>query len=220
MTVYEDRRDAARQLLRALPPLDEGEDVVVLALPRGGVPIGAVIAEALNAPLDLILVRKVGAPRNPELAVGAVTGPGAQGLVVNEPAARAFDLTRADIERLAAPEREELERRRQAYMGDHEPVPVKGRTVLVVDDGIATGTTLRAALAALRNLAPARVIVAVPVASSEVLDSLSSLADEIICPEPQLRFGAVGGAYRVFDQIQDDEVIRLMRDAIARRAMH
>lgn len=218
MTVYDNRSDAAHQLLKALPPLEEGEDVVVLALPRGGVPIGAVIAEALNAPLDLILVRKVGAPRNPELAVAAVTGPGADDLVVNESTARAFDLARADIELLAAPEREELERRRHAYMGDHEPVPVKGRTVLVVDDGIATGTTLRAALAALRNQAPARIIVAVPVASSEVLDSLRNLADEIICPEPRLRLGAVGGAYRVFDQVPDDEVIRLMRDAVARRA--
>ncbi|HKL46529.1 MAG TPA: phosphoribosyltransferase family protein [Roseovarius sp.] len=218
MTVYDDRRDAARQLLTALPPLEEGEDVVVLALPRGGVPIGAVIAEALDAPLDLILVRKVGAPRNPELAVAAVTGPDADGLVVNESTARAFDLARADIEALAAPERAELERRRNAYMGDHEPVPVKGRTVLVVDDGIATGTTMRAALAALRNQAPARIIVAVPVASSEVLDSLRSLADEIICPEPRLRFGAVGGAYRVFDQVPDDQVIRLMRNALARRA--
>ncbi|RKT34270.1 putative phosphoribosyl transferase [Roseovarius halotolerans] len=215
VTVYDDRHDAAHRLLQVLPPLEE-EDVVVLALPRGGVPIGAEIAESLHAPLDLILVRKVGAPRNPELAVAAVTGPGDAGLLVNVPTARAFGLSRSDIDALAASERTELERRRNAYVGGRAPLPLKGRTVLVVDDGVATGTTLRAALTALRNRAPARVIVAVPVASAEALETLRGLADAIICPEPQLRFGAVGAAYRVFDQVTDEEVIHMMQEANAR----
>ena len=212
MTVYDDRLDAARQLLDALPPL-EGEDVVVLALPRGGVPIGSVIADALGAPLDLLLVRKVGAPGNCELALGAVTGPGDAGLVVNAPVARMCGLTRADVAERAAPELEELERRRRAYLGDADRVPVKGRTVLLVDDGIATGTTVRAALASLRQMGPKRVILAIPVASRDVLDDLRAMVDQIVCPEPHLHFGAVGGAYRVFDQVSDDEVVRLMHKA-------
>src|SRR6056297_490628 len=142
MPTYDDRDDAARQLLQALPPLAH-EDVVVLALPRGGVPIGALIAEALDAPLDLILVRKVGAPRNRELAIGAVTGPGDAGLVVNSSVARLFGMTRADVDALAAPERTELERRRRAYLGDTPRVPVAGRTAAPVAIPSSTRTTLR-----------------------------------------------------------------------------
>lgn len=216
MPAYDDRADAARQLLKALPPLAD-QDVVVLALPRGGVPIGAIIAEALNAPLDLVLVRKVGAPRNPELAIGAVTGPGDAGLVVNMPVARLLGMTRADVDALAAPERTELERRRRAYLGDRPPVPVAGRTVVLVDDGIATGTTLRAALASLRRMRPGRVILAVPVASADVLDDLRGAVDQLICPVPELQFGAVGAAYRHFDQVTDAEVQRLMHKAQLRR---
>lgn len=216
MHLYDDREDAARQLLRAMPPLT-GEDVVVLALPRGGVPIGAVIAEVLDAPLDLILVRKVGAPRNRELAIGAVTGPGDAGLVVNTAVARLFGMTRADVDALAAPERAELERRRHAYLGDMPRVPVTGRTVVLVDDGIATGTTMRAALASLRQMQPRRVILAVPVASADALDDLRADVDTLVCPEPHLHFGAVGGAYRRFDQVPDDEVTRLMQNAVLRQ---
>ncbi|MDW3116451.1 MAG: phosphoribosyltransferase family protein [Roseovarius pacificus] len=168
MTIYQDREDAARQVLEALPPLMD-DDIVVLALPRGGVPIGAVIARALNAPLDLLLVRKVGAPRNPELAIGAVTGPGNDGLVVNESVAQLYGLTREDVARLAEPELDELERRRQAYLGQRPKVPVRGKTVILVDDGIATGTTVRSALVALRQQGPKRIILAVPVACADVL---------------------------------------------------
>jgi len=216
MPTYDDRDDAARQLLQALPPLAH-EDVVVLALPRGGVPIGALIAEALDAPLDLILVRKVGAPRNRELAIGAVTGPGDAGLVVNSSVARLFGMTRADVDALAAPERTELERRRRAYLGDTPRVPVAGRTVVLVDDGIATGTTVRAALASLRQMQPRRVILAVPVASADALDDLRADVDVLICPEPHLHVGAVGGAYRRFEQVPDADVTRLMHAAILRQ---
>ncbi len=212
MTVYDDRQDAARHLLKALPALD-GEDVVILALPRGGVPIGAWLSKALGAPLDLLLVRKVGAPGNPEVALGAVTGPGDEGLVVNWPVARACGLDRADVAERAAPEREELERRRRAYVGRAARVPVAGRTVLLVDDGIATGTTARAAIAALRQMGPKQVILAVPVASGGALDDLRGQVDRIVCPEPHLRFGAVGGAYRVFDQVSDEQVVALMQSA-------
>ena len=214
MTIYQDREDAARQVLEALPPLVD-EDIVVLALPRGGVPIGAVIARALNAPLDLLLVRKVGAPRNPELAIGAVTGPGNDGLVVNESVAQLYGLTREDVARLAEPELDELERRRQAYLGQRPKVPVRGKTVILVDDGIATGTTVRSALVALRQQGPKRIILAVPVASADVLADLENQVDRIVCPEPHLHFGAVGGAYRVFDQVADSTVIDLMQQDLA-----
>ena len=214
MTIYQDREDAARQVLEALPPLMD-DDIVVLALPRGGVPIGAVIARALNAPLDLLLVRKVGAPRNPELAIGAVTGPGNDGLVVNESVAQLYGLTREDVARLAEPELDELERRRQAYLGQRPKVPVRGKTVILVDDGIATGTTVRSALVALRQQGPKRIILAVPVASADVLADLENQVDRIVCPEPHLHFGAVGGAYRVFDQVADSTVIDLMQQDLA-----
>ncbi|MBU3259842.1 phosphoribosyltransferase [Roseovarius sp. PS-C2] len=214
MTIYQDREDAARQVLEALPPLMD-DDIVVLALPRGGVPIGAVIARALNAPLDLLLVRKVGAPRNPELAIGAVTGPGDDGLVVNESVAQLYGLTREDVARLAEPELDELERRRQAYLGQRPKVPVRGKTVILVDDGIATGTTVRSALVALRQQGPKRIILAVPVASADVLADLENQVDRIVCPEPHLHFGAVGGAYRVFDQVADSTVVDLMLQDLA-----
>ena len=214
MTIYQDREDAARQVLEALPPLVD-DDIVVLALPRGGVPIGAVIARALNAPLDLLLVRKVGAPRNPELAIGAVTGPGNDGLVVNESVAQLYGLTREDVARLAEPELDELERRRQAYLGQRPKVPVRGKTVILVDDGIATGTTVRSALVALRQQGPKRIILAVPVASADVLADLENQVDRVVCPEPHLHFGAVGGAYRVFDQVADSTVIDLMQQDLA-----
>ncbi|WP_288940198.1 phosphoribosyltransferase family protein [uncultured Roseovarius sp.] len=214
MTIYQDREDAARQVLEALPPLMD-EDIVVLALPRGGVPIGAVIARALNAPLDLLLVRKVGAPRNPELAIGAVTGPGNDGLVVNESVAQLYGLTGEDVARLAEPELDELERRRQAYLGQRPKVPVRGKTVILVDDGIATGTTVRSALVALRQQGPKRIILAVPVASADVLADLENQVDRVVCPEPHLHFGAVGGAYRVFDQVADSTVIDLMQQDLA-----
>ncbi|GGO53304.1 putative phosphoribosyl transferase [Roseovarius pacificus] len=214
MTIYQDREDAARQVLEALPPLMD-DDIVVLALPRGGVPIGAVIARALNVPLDLLLVRKVGAPQNPELAIGAVTGPGNDGLVVNESVAQLYGLTREDVARLAEPELDELERRRQAYLGQRPKVPVRGKTVILVDDGIATGTTVRSALVALRQQRPKRIILAVPVACADVLADLENQVDRIVCPEPHLHFGAVGGAYRVFDQVADSMVIDLMQQDFA-----
>lgn len=209
---YRDRDDAARAVLAALPDLGE-EPPVVLALPRGGVPIGAVLAQALGADLDLVLVRKVGAPRNPELAVGAVTGPEEADLVVNDRVTRALNLSRDDVRRLAAPEIEELARRRAVYLGSRAPVPVAGRTVLVVDDGIATGTTALAALRALRGHKPARIILAVPVASEDSLAVLRPHVDDIVCPLPRLTFGAIGAAYVSFPQVADAEVVALMQAA-------
>ncbi len=144
-----------------------------------------------------------------------MTGPGNDGLVVNESVAQLYGLTREDVARLAEPELDELERRRQAYLGQRPKVPVRGKTVILVDDGIATGTTVRSALVALRQQGPKRIILAVPVASADVLADLENQVDRVVCPEPHLHFGAVGGAYRVFDQVADSTVIDLMQQDLA-----
>ena len=219
MARYQDRIEAAKVLTAALPPL-QADETVVLALPRGGVPIGAVIAEDLGAPLDIVLVRKVGAPGNPELAVGAITGSGEAGLHVNAPVARAYSLSHAEVQGLAQRELPELIRRKNAYLKGRKPFDIKGKTALLVDDGIATGSTVQAAINALRAQGPERIILAVPVASPEVIKTLETQVDQIICPMPQLAFGAVGGAYDNFPQTSDDEVIGLLEKARQRVEMN
>lgn len=209
---YQDRAEAAEVLLDALPPLTNHKTVVI-ALPRGGVPVAAPIADALGAPLDVILVRKVGAPGNPELAVGAITGADPKDLYLNTPVMRALELSQAEVQALAKKELSELVRRRDTYLEGHAPAPLEGRTVILVDDGIATGSTVRAALHAIRSKDPEEVILAVPVASSEVLAALQQDVDLVVCPEPHLPLGAVGAAYQVFTQTSDDEVIALLRSA-------
>ena len=214
---YLDRSEAAQVLLDALPPLTP-RNTVVLALPRGGVPVAAPIAQALAAPLDVILVRKVGAPNNPELALGAVTGPGADGLHVNTRVARSYGLSPEDVQTLAKKELPELIRRRNRYLQGHGHIPLKDRTVVLVDDGIATGSTVRAALQAIRSQDAKKIILAVPVASGEVLADLEPDVDLIVCPEPYLPLGAVGAAYQSFPQTPDDTVIALLQIAHDRMA--
>lgn len=208
MALYQDRVDAAHKLLATLPEIEPGK-AVILALPRGGVPIGDVIAKALNAPLDLILVRKVPSPQNPELALGAVTG--AHELTVNDSVRRMLGLTHQDVQNLAATQVEEIERRRDLYLGGKPSVSLIGKTAIVVDDGIATGATALAALKAVKARQPDRIILAVPVASEDVLAELRAMVDQIICPAPHLPYGAVGAAYTNFSQVSDKEVIALLR---------
>lgn len=204
---FEDRRAAGRALaeaLRARPPV---APVVVLALPRGGVPVAAEVARALRAPLDLLIVRKIGAPGQPELAVAAIVEGDPPDLVVDESTRAALRVPHGWIERQAAHELREIARRRERYLAGRAPLPVAGATVVLVDDGVATGTTVRAALRALRRRAPARVILAVPVAPPEVVDALRAEVDELVClarPEP---FAAVGCHYVDFRQVDDDAVI-------------
>jgi putative phosphoribosyl transferase len=209
---YLDRAEAAQVLLEALPPLPS-QNIVVLALPRGGVPVAAPIAQALGAPLDILLVRKVGAPNNPELALGVVTGLGDDGLHVNTRVARSYGLSRDAVKTLAKEELPELMRRRNKYLQGQGHVPLKDRIVVLVDDGIATGSTVRAALRAIRSQGPQKIILAVPVASGEVLADLEPEVDLIVCPEPHLPLGAVGAAYKSFPQTPDDEVISLLQQA-------
>ena len=211
--IFRDRVDAGQQLAVALPPLDPDE-TVVLALPRGGVPVAAEICEAHNLPLDLILVRKIGTPGHPELALGAVTDGATPRFVVNDAIARHHRLSRAEVEAMGRDLLPEIERRRKTYLEGRAPLPIKGKTVVVVDDGVATGATLRASLAALRGEEPARIIVALPIGPTSLERDLDGLVDTVICLSDLQFFGAVGGAYRSFPQV-DDATVRQTVDRFA-----
>lgn len=210
MIAFEDRNDAGRALAKALEPLHL-KDPVVLALPRGGVPLAAEVARVLEAPLDLVMVRKIGVPNQPELAAAAIVNGSQPEIVVNDHVVEAVGLTQADLTRLAEIQLEEIRRRRAIYLPGHARVPLRGKTAIVVDDGIATGATVRAALLAVRRSHPAQLVLAVPVAPPAVVKLLRQDVDQLIClamPEP---FSAIGAHYRHFDQVSDDTVVSLLR---------
>jgi putative phosphoribosyl transferase len=210
---FANRSEAGRQLAQALARY-KGERVVVLALPRGGVPVAAEVATALNAPLDLILVRKIGVPMQPELAMGAVVD-GASPLVVrNEEVIALAGVDEADFKAVCDAELAEIERRRQRYLGGRPPIEVAGKVAIVIDDGIATGATTRAALRATRARKPKKLILAVPVAPTDSLATMQKEADEVVCLEDYESFGAIGFFYSDFRQISDQQVI----DTLARFA--
>lgn len=203
-----DRVDAGRQLAQRLNQYAGRADVVVLALPRGGVPVAYEVARHLGAPLDLFLVRKLGVPGHPELAMGAIAEGGVE--VLSDDLIRDLAVPHALIAQIAARERLELDRRGRIYRGDRELTSVRERVVILVDDGLATGSTMQAAITALKRLAPARVVVAVPVGARDTCDRLGRLVDELVClmtPEP---FQAVGLWYETFTQTTDEEVRELI----------
>lgn len=204
-----DRTQAGRLLAEELLRFKE-QDPVVLALPRGGVPVGFEVAKALGAPLDLILARKIGAPLQPELAVAAVVDGERMELVINEDVVEALALSEDEIRKRAKREVEEIERRRRVYLGGRAPVSVRGRTVLVVDDGIATGATMRAALRAVRRREPSHLVLAVPVAPPETVELLRPEVDEVVCLATPSPFGAIGAFYADFRQVEDKEVRDLL----------
>ena len=209
--LFRDRVDAGRQLLSRLAGYRGRPDVLVLALPRGGIPVGYEVARGLGAPLDVFVVRKLGVPGQEELAMGAIASGGVR--VVNDDVVDALRIPPAVLDRVAAEEARELERRQRSYRGGRPAPDVTGRTVILVDDGLATGSTMRAAVAALRQLGPARIVVAVPVAARPTCDDLRREVDEIVClatPEP---FMAVGRFYDDFSQTTDDEVRELLAAA-------
>lgn len=207
---FPDRAAAGRELAQRVAAL-RLPDPVVLALPRGGVPVAAEVASVLHAPLDLLLVRKIGAPGQRELAVAAIAeGPDARP-VLDTATMEITGATSAYVEREAAAELQEIARRRRLYLGGRAPLPVVGRSAVVVDDGIATGTTVRAALEALRRRHPASVVLAVPVAPPEVLAALRSEVDELVWLAAPPYFQAVGLYYRDFQQVTDEEVVALLR---------
>lgn len=209
---FRDRVGGGTELARLLGKY-AGTDVIVLALPRGGVPVGYEVARALRAPLDILLVRKIGAPGREELAVGALASGGVR--VLDHELIRHLGITDAEIARTTALERDELRRRELRYRGDRPLPALDGRTVMLVDDGLATGSSMRAAIRAVRQQHPARVVVAAPVGARSTCEALAREADDVICaamPEP---FHAVGVWYEDFAQTSDEEVEALLRAAIA-----
>jgi predicted phosphoribosyltransferase len=215
---FRDRREAGRLLAERLSGYAGKPDVVVLGLPRGGVPVAYEVARALGAMLDVFLVRKLGVPGHEELAMGAVASGGLR--VLNEEIVEQLGIPADQIDAVAAKELEELARRERLYRGGRPPPDLCGRTVIVVDDGLATGATMRAAIGALRQAQPARIIVAVPVAAPEIRDKFKNLADDIIrgtTPEP---FFAVGRWYIDFEQTTDDEVVALLATQSRQGTIH
>lgn len=214
---FPDRRAAGRDLARRLTHL-AGPKTIVLGLPRGGLPAADEVARALKAPLDIVLVRKIPMPMNPELALGAIAGPRGETQVLNRDLASLHDIDAAMIEAQAAPERQELLRRGKVWGARLKPGALQGRLVILVDDGLATGATMRAAIAAVRADRPARVIVAVPVAPADALGAIVGIADEVVCLSVPDRFTAVGRHYASFPQLGDDEVRSILAASGADRA--
>ena len=209
--LFRDRKEAGRLLADRLKAYAGREDVLVLALPRGGVPVAFEVARELDAPLDVFLVRKLGVPGHEELAMGAIAGGGVR--VLNEDVVHYLRIPGGVIEFVAEAEQRELRRREHLYRGDRPTSAVRGRTLILVDDGIATGSTMRAAVKALKQQGPARIIVAVPVAPPSTCDELKSEADEVVCVFMPDQFDGVGRWYEDFSQTTDAEVRNLLEQA-------
>lgn len=214
---FEDRRDAGRRLGARLQHLAASRPIVV-GLPRGGVPVAHEVAVALAAPLDILVIRKLGLPWQPELGLGALGEGGIQ--VWNAPLVTSTGVTRDDLAPVVRREEAELERRIERYRGRTEPLPVAGRTVVMVDDGLATGFTARAGVEVLRRRGASWVVLAVPVAPARAIDELRAVADEVICLHTPTVFGAIGEFYRDFAQTSDGEVVDLLAGTAGRRAQN
>jgi putative phosphoribosyl transferase len=211
MRRFKDRRDAGERLAAELGRFANRSDVLVLGLPRGGVPVAYEVARVIDAPLDVFIVRKLGLPWHEELAMGAIASGGVR--VLDDELIRIARVSDADVARVTATEQAELERRERQYRGSRPFPDLTGRTVILVDDGLATGSTMRAAVAALRKEGPAKVIVGVPVAAPETCDAFREIADEIVCAETPEPFVAVGVWYEDFSQTTDSEVHELIARA-------
>lgn len=205
---FQNRADAGRVLAADLARYAGRADLIVLALPRGGVPVGYEVARALGAPLDVFLVRKLGVPGHEELAMGAIASGGVR--LISEDVIRAYNVSDAEIETVTAVEQQELERRERIYRDNRPLPPLHDHTVILVDDGLATGSTMRVAVLALRQEAPARIVVAVPVAAPETCDEFQTLVDDVVCAETPSPFYAVGLWYEDFAQTTDEEVHDLL----------
>ena len=210
-TRFADRAEAGRLLAHELRHLAGREGVVVLALPRGGVPVGFEVARELEAPLDVFVVRKLGLPEQPELAMGALASGGLR--VLNDDVVQAAAVSRETIERVAGREEQELERRERLYRDGRPPLEVAGKTVILVDDGLATGATMLAAVRALRTRDPSEIVVAVPIAPQETCEGLRGEADDVVCARTPEPFVAIGVWYEQFRQVSDEEIRDLLNRA-------
>jgi putative phosphoribosyl transferase len=210
--LFADRSEAGRVLARRLLRF-KGERPVILALPRGGVPVGFEVAGMLEAPLDLVLVRKIGAPFQPELAIGAVVDGVHAETVLSEEMVREFQISETYLAEERARQLKEIERRRELYLVGTMQAPVEGRTAIVVDDGIATGATMEAAVHAIRRANPKYLVLAVPVAPPDTIERLQPEVDEVFCIATPRLFGAIGSFYEDFQQLTDDQVVDLLRRA-------
>jgi predicted phosphoribosyltransferase len=210
-TTLPNRAEAGRRLVEPLLKYANRPDVIILALPRGGVPVAYEVATALDVRLDLMLVRKLGVPSHPEFAMGAIASGGVQ--ILNDDALRAHPIDRASFEAVVAREALELSRREKAYRGDRPPPQLKDQVVILVDDGLATGSSMMAAIHAVRMQAPERIVVAIPVAPRETVEDLSMQVDEVICPLIPEWMMSIGYWYLDFSQTSDEEVIDLMQRA-------
>lgn len=209
---FHDRREAGRVLAESLREFANDRSVLVLALPRGGVPVAYEIARALGLPLDVFIVRKLGVPGYEELAMGAIASGGVR--VLNEDVVQRFGVSDQQIEQAADREQQEIERRELEYRGDHPPIDVHGKTIVLVDDGLATGATMRAGVEALAESGASRIVVAVPVGSIEAVERLGRAADAVVCPLQPVDFSAVGQWYEDFAQTSDEEVRELMAESM------
>lgn len=210
--MFADRQEAGRKLAARLAHL-KGENPCVLALPRGGVPVALEIAQALDAPLDLVIVRKLGAPWQPELAIGAIVDGDRPRLVLNDSIVAQLDIERGYIEEEKKRQLEEIARRQKAYIGDRPRVAIAGRTAIIVDDGIATGATIKAAILAVRAARPRKIVLAVPVAPADAIAALRRDVDEVVCLEAHDDFAALSLYYLDFRQIEDEEMRTLLARA-------
>ena len=214
---FRNRTDAGCQLAVRLAEYAGRSEVIVLALPRGGVPVAFEVASKLSVPLDVFLIRKLGVPGHPELAMGAIAAGGIE--VLSDDLIRDFGIPRTLVQQVAARERLELGRRDRAYRGGRQPPLVRDRTVILVDDGLATGSSMQAAIVALRQQAPAAIVIAVPVGARDTCERIGRLADRVVCLETPEPFNAVGLWYEEFRQTSDEEVMRLLADHCERSAV-
>lgn len=203
---FRNRIEAGKALAAALSSYRD-QNPVILALPRGGVPVAAELAQLLDAPLDLVVVRKIGVPTQPELAMGAVVDGGAPIVVRNEDVISAIGIGEPEFQAICEKELAEIKRRRERYLSGRQPIEISGKTAIVVDDGIATGATVRAALRATRIRKPQKLVLAIPVAPTDTLREMRSEVDEVVCLESYDFFGSIGAYYSDFRQVNDDEVI-------------
>jgi putative phosphoribosyl transferase len=217
--LFQNRTDAGRQLAKALLKY-KSRHPVILALPRGGVSVAAEVAVALDAPLDLLLVRKIGLPSQPELAMGAVTDGEEPTIIRNRDVIELSGISADEFDAVCEEERNEIERRRKRYLGDRARSKVKGQVVIIIDDGIATGATTLAAIRAVRRREPRELVLAVPVAPLDTINMLQPEVDAVVCLDTPEDLGAIGYFYRDFRQVSDDEVIAALRRVPANRSMH